>query len=354
MLTCILAAGAAATADTTALAKRVTPAVVVIKGITVDGNHVVGSGFIVDSSGTVITNLHVIQELKSASIKLENGDIFDEIRVRAFDRRRDLAIIQVNGFKLPVVELGDSDTVQQGDAVALVGAPFDLESSFSSGVVSAIRSLDDGFRVIQTDASANPGNSGGPLVDANGRAIGVLSFKRRGSENLNFVVPINYARGLLATVRNVSLEELRGVLATSEDPLKATLVFPLRWKSLTTGTSRTIRIEGDFIYVELVLPDEVQKAGGFTITEFRKSGDKYVGTTRSRRPCTYPSSWDGSIQYNACSSELRTEITSLTPTRIEGNVLAPPDAAKLNCARCTYSMPPQRQEFVWIPELPQK
>ena len=73
-----------------------------------------------------------------------------------------------------------------------------LEGSLSSGIVSGIRELDDGSKVFQTDAAANPGNSGGPMVDAEGKVIGVLTFKLRESENLNFVVPINYARGLLA------------------------------------------------------------------------------------------------------------------------------------------------------------
>ncbi len=163
------------TADTVALAKQVRPAVVLIKGITADRHEITASGFIVDSTGVVITNLHVITDLQSAAVRLANGDIYDEVKVRAFDARRDIAVLQISGFKLPSLQLGDSDDVQQGAPVYLLGNPLDMEGTFSAGVVSAVRTLEEGTRVIQTDASANPGNSGGPLVDATGRGCPELS-----------------------------------------------------------------------------------------------------------------------------------------------------------------------------------
>jgi serine protease Do len=107
-----------------------------------------------------VTNLHVIEGATSVAVKLASGDVHDQVRVRAFDQRKDLAVIQVSGFNLPRVEFGDSDAVQPGQPVVLIGSPLRvLEGSVSTGVVSGVRTLEDaGFRVIQTDAAANPGN----------------------------------------------------------------------------------------------------------------------------------------------------------------------------------------------------
>ncbi len=339
--------------DSAAVAKKVTPAVVLIKGVTSDGHEVTGSGFVVDASGEVVTNLHVVQDLKTVALKLPTGDIFDNVRVRAFDSRRDLAVLQIPGFKLPVLALGDSDDVQQGANVYLVGSPYQMEGSFSAGVVSAVRSLEEGFKVIQTDASANPGNSGGPLVDESGRAIGVLSFKLRGSENLNFAIPINYVRGLVTTDRGLSLEQLRAEIRKAPDVFKSADTFPTRWKSLVSGTSRLVRVEGDFVYVEVILTDQRRQAGDFTLGEFKKSGDKYVGTFRNRGTCSWNSAWDGSPRYNVCMSNGPAEITLLSPTRIEGTALGAPAGAKFDCGKCSLSPSLIQQAFVWIPEISQ-
>jgi len=170
------------------LAKKATPAVVFIKGVTLDGKEVGGSGFIVESSGVIVTNLHVIQNLKTVAVRLTSGDVFDQVTVRAFDERKDLAVIKVPGFDLPVVELGNSNTVQQGDSVVLVGNPLGLEASITSGIISGLRKMEDGYQVFQTDAAANPGNSGGPMLNASGATVGILTFKLQGTENLNFGV----------------------------------------------------------------------------------------------------------------------------------------------------------------------
>ena len=110
-----------------AIAKKAIPAVVFIKGITTDGKQSTASGFLVDSSGTIVTNFHVVQGMKALAIKVPNGDIYDQVRIRAFDERKDLAIIQVQGFGLPSLELGDSDDLQPGAPVTLVGNPLGLE-----------------------------------------------------------------------------------------------------------------------------------------------------------------------------------------------------------------------------------
>jgi len=83
------------------IAKKAIPAVVFIKGLTIDGKEATGSGFIVDPSGVIVTNLHVVQGLKTAAVKLANGDVYDQVNIKAFDERKDLAVIQIQGFSLP-------------------------------------------------------------------------------------------------------------------------------------------------------------------------------------------------------------------------------------------------------------
>ncbi|MBN4048147.1 trypsin-like peptidase domain-containing protein [bacterium AH-315-O15] len=183
------------------------PATVFIEIKTASGTEAFGSGFIIDPAGIILTNLHVIRGAVSANVSLQNGDVFDRITVRVVDEARDIAIIQVPGFNLPTVQLADSDTVMQGDSVVLLGSPLGLSGSGTTGIVSAIRTF-EGSRVFQTDAAANPGNSGGPMLNEQGAAVGILTFGFEQGENLNFVVPVNYARGLLDINDEMSLATL--------------------------------------------------------------------------------------------------------------------------------------------------
>lgn len=194
--------------NTAQIAKRVAPAVVVIEGNTDDG-HVAGSGFIVSKTGDIVTNLHVIKDLRTARVHLPDGQIFDSVSVVAIDERRDLAVIRIAAFDLSVLDLGNSNSVAVGERVVVVGNPRGLEGTVTAGILSAVRDS-DGFKVLQTDAAVNPGNSGGPLVNDRGRAIGVVSFKLRSAEWLNFAIPINDVRGLLNTLHEpMSLEQVR-------------------------------------------------------------------------------------------------------------------------------------------------
>lgn len=338
------------------IAKRTCPAVVMIKTSTPSGEGS-ASGFIVDSSGTIVTNLHVIQNASAVAVKLANGDIYDQIKVRSFDSRKDLAIIQIAGFGLPTTELGNSDTVRPGQQVVLIGNPLGiLEGSVSTGVISGVRVLEEsGFRVIQTDAAANPGNSGGPLLDRNGKVIGVLSFKLRGTESLNFVIPINYARGLLTSTELYGLDELSKRLAISTPDLFVTSQsqFPTHWKSLASGTTKIIRVDSEHIYVETLIPEERRQAGEFNVAELKKAGSKYVGSSRGAFAC----SWIGfklfvgqQQNFNLCKFDIPIEITLFSPTRIEGTIEDYPDDAKFDCGKCRANKQPVRKPFTWIPQ----
>jgi S1-C subfamily serine protease len=204
---------------TAQIAKKVSPSVVVIAGKT-DSGSVLGSGFIVSKDGKIATNLHVIREMKTATVQLANGEVYDSLSVLATDERRDLAIVWVAGFNLPVLDLGNSDALTVGEPIVMVGSPKGLEGTVTAGILSSIRDSGDGYKVLQTDAAMNPGNSGGPFVNNKGQAIGVASFKLRSTEGLNFAIPINYVRGLLKNVQEpITLSQMRKSL-TSE-PTKA-------------------------------------------------------------------------------------------------------------------------------------
>ena len=201
---------------TAQIAKKASPSVVVIQGTT-DSGDVLGSGFIVSKDGKIVTNLHVIRDMKTARVQLANGNAFDSLSVLATDEPRDLAIVQVAGSDLPILDLGDSDALAVGEPVVIVGSPRGLEGTVTAGILSSVRDSGDGFKVLQTDAAVNPGNSGGPLVNNKGQVVGVVSFKLRSAEGLNFAVPTNYVRALLGDLHEpLSLAQMRrGLVVTA-------------------------------------------------------------------------------------------------------------------------------------------
>jgi hypothetical protein len=331
----------------TDIARKAGPAVVTIQAKTADGTSA-GSGLIVDPSGTIVTNLHVIAGATAAAVKLPDGDIYDQVMVRTFDARKDLAVIQVQGFKLPTVPLGDSDTVQVGDAVVLMGSPLGvLENSLTTGVISGIRALEEaGFRVIQTDAAANPGNSGGPLLDSAGRAIGVLSFKLKGKENMNFAIPINYVRGMLGVSQMFTLEELaRRASSVQELFAPTTSASSTRWRSLSSGATKVLRVRGEYLYIETVLTDAERQAGDFLLADLKKFGTGFKGVQKRSFLCEYR---ELGAKVNRCTAEEEMEITTFTPDRIEGTLAA--WSGRFNCKKCEWRDPPKRTSFTWIPE----
>ncbi len=208
----------------TMVAKKALPAVVMIRGKEEAGAF--GSGFIVSSDGKIVTALHVISGLSSIKVQLPNGDTYDNAMVIGFDQQKDLAILKIPGFDLPTVELGNSNHIAPGDPVTLLGNPKGLTGTVTAGIISAVRDSIDGsgFKVIQTDAATNPGNSGGPLLNAAGLAVGVISSRLTGAEGLNFAVPINYARGMILDPKEpITLKALQarlGLEAKDAPPLR--------------------------------------------------------------------------------------------------------------------------------------
>ena len=160
-----------------------------------------GSGVIIDSSGLVLTNAHVVERVDRVIVTLQNGNQVDGTVVGT-DQVTDLALVKIKEFPdLESAKLGDSEDIQVGDWAIALGTPYGLESTVTLGIVSSlhrdINSLgfsDKRLDLIQTDAAINPGNSGGPLINANGEVIGINTLVRSGpGAGLGFAIPINLA-----------------------------------------------------------------------------------------------------------------------------------------------------------------
>jgi serine protease Do len=161
--------GPAAAVGWSDVVAHVRPAVVVV-----ETDKGLGSGFVVKSDGTIVTNHHVVADATAVAVRFASGEIYRNVYLLSSDPVEDLAFIRIEAVDLPTIPLGNSAAVQVGDDVLLVGAPRGLDQTVSSGLVSGIR-LDEGVRVIQTSAPASPGSSGGPLLNRHGEAIGVMS-----------------------------------------------------------------------------------------------------------------------------------------------------------------------------------
>ena len=347
---------AASQFDSAQITKKISPGVVLIKG-TGSSGEILGTGFIISSDGKIATNLHVVESLKNGGVQLASGEKFDSFSVLAFDARKDIAIIKIPGFDLPTVALGNSNNVQVGEPVLAVGSPLGLQGTVTTGVVSSMR--DDptggGFKVLQTDASVNPGNSGGPLVNRQAEVIGIVTFKIRGGENLNFAIPINYLRGLAdsSPSTSMSLDDMRVKLSGSGTDVFKSDSFPTRWRSLLSGTTKVIRRDGDRIYVETLLPEAQKNAGCFNLAELQKNGDVFSGKNRYSCVCEYTKGLGVYARTftNRVTDESSIELTSVTPTRIEGRSMARPKGTKFDCKKGEFSQPQTEwKSFTWIPE----
>jgi serine protease Do len=167
-----------------------------------------GSGFIIDADGSILTNNHVVENAQKIVVKLLGDDQEYEAKVIGRDSKTDIAIIKINTkTNLPTANFGDSDKLEVGEWVVAIGNPFGLDSTVTSGIVSAKgRHIGQGpyDNFIQTDASINPGNSGGPLINLRGEVIGINTaiFSRTGGNmGIGFAIPVNLAKELLPQLK---------------------------------------------------------------------------------------------------------------------------------------------------------
>lgn len=179
------------------IVKEQADAVVFIRVTSKAGERRVGSGFVVRPTGEILTNFHLVEHAKTLTVKLKNEDVYDVVALLETDVRRDIALIKVRGWNLPVAKLGDSDLVQVGERVVAIGNPRGLEQTVTDGLISAIRDTGKGYKLYQMSAPISTGSSGGPLFNMAGEAIGITAAYLEGGQNLNFAIPINYGLALL-------------------------------------------------------------------------------------------------------------------------------------------------------------
>jgi len=166
-----------------------------------------GSGFIIESSGLIVTNNHVIQGASDIQVQLtESSKKTYKAKVVGADKRTDIALIKITAEKpLPFVTLGDSDKVQTGEWVAAFGNPFGYGHSETKGIISSkersIELENASYPFLQTDASINPGNSGGPLVNTSGEVIGVNAAIDARAQGIGFAIPINIVKKLVPQLK---------------------------------------------------------------------------------------------------------------------------------------------------------
>jgi len=181
-----------------------------------------GTGFVVGSDGRIATNLHVIFGSGDVMVRLADGHEFKAQRVMAIDPQRDLAIIDIDAQNLPTARLGNSDEVAAGDRVVAIGNPLGvLDYTVSDGLISSVRQVKEGIKVLQISAPISQGSSGGPLFNPYGEVIGVATLISEEGQNLNFGMPSNYLRPLMA----------------SKDPGESMAAFAARFRPPAGATS---------------------------------------------------------------------------------------------------------------------
>jgi S1-C subfamily serine protease len=297
-----------------------------------------GSGFIISSDGTVVTNYHVIDGATSGKVTLNDGTKYDIVSVLGYAKPKeltdkDLAVIKINASNLPVCNLGDSDKVQVGESVVAIGSPLGLPNVVSNGIVSKIWA--EG--VIQITAPISHGNSGGPLFNMYGEVIGIntFTFAPLGGENINFALPVNWLNPL-DTSLNLTLEQVyqKEHSSTSLVPETPKLVSPIDESVISTITptltwTQSSRADyyGVFIYEGLDTIDdstEIVKSKVYTNSYTVPSGKLVSGKTYTWFVGAY-----NSYGYNNPAETVVWHLSTATPTLTAPVLLSPDDKESL-------------------------
>jgi Trypsin-like peptidase domain len=172
--------------------KRTLPAVVTVLAYNQNGEQLgLGSGFVVRDDGLIVTNYHVIQGASSVKVGSKDIGAFSVKGVVVAHRQMDYAVLKINAEDLPVLPVGDADRVKLGEGVVAIGNPKGLTGTISAGLISQVRDEGD-FTMLQTSAPIYPGNSGGPLINKRGEAVGIITARYGDNATLGLALPINY------------------------------------------------------------------------------------------------------------------------------------------------------------------
>ena len=261
-----------------------------------DDNRVsesLGSGFIIDTSGIVVTNNHVIEKADKIYVKLSTDPDTQDLGRRAVvigtDKATDLAVIKIDtSTPLPIVKLGNSDTTEVGDWVEAIGSPFALSQTVTAGIISAKhRTIEPGAggqfqHFIQTDAAINPGNSGGPLLNMDGDVIGVntaIYTQSAGYEGIGFAMPSNTVVEIYNDLIGASHKVTRGSIG-------------IRFNNGLSGAVNRVYGFKTGVLVQQIQPGGPAQRGGLKVGDIItsldgrgiKDGDDLVNEITSRRP----------------------------------------------------------------------
>ena len=323
---------AATAPDSTEVVKKVMPALVLILAGEGSGRlSSTGSGLIVRSDGVLLTAYHLVKNAREVQVRLMSGEIYDRVELIGFDERRDIAALRISAVGLPELPVTPLQEIQVGQQVYAFSNPRTLQGTASEGILSANRMSDEvrgagtGYRLLQFTAPVSPGSSGGILVDAQGRALGIITRSAKG-QNLNFAVPLQSVLGLAEGTEKIILGQGSSLRlpAQSRTPSSAVVARTdpaeiLRSARTFYITSRTMFFTPEVLENELRKRSEIQ-AWKLTVVNDLRVADLKIEVDRPL--FTYDFTF--SVVHQASS----VVVASGKVTAFEGNVAAPPIATE--------------------------
>lgn len=319
--------------------------------------EVSGSGFFITKNGYVVTNHHVIEGAKDVRVKDASGAIWNA-EIAFTDLANDLAILKVVGNEFKALLIRPSSLVMKGATVFTIGFPNTsiqgMEGKVTQGIVSSLSGIAGEPNSFQISVAVQPGNSGGPLLDASGAVVGVVSAKLSASamlkatgtlpENVNYAIKSNYLIEL-ANTSNMVADNISKAGANDTLPLpvlvaqtEKSVVLILansgpngeskqaspagrrstEWKSLASSATRRLLISNDTITGENHLPPEIVRNGGYARWDLKKDGDVWKGNYYEGRLCQVQGGLFKSAENKRCKFVKDVELSLVTPNRIEG------------------------------------
>ncbi|MBF2018812.1 MAG: trypsin-like peptidase domain-containing protein [Hydrococcus sp. C42_A2020_068] len=261
----------------------------------------IGSGFIINSQGQILTNAHVVSDADTVTVTFSDGRTVDG-KVLGKDPVTDIAVVQIPGDNLPVVELANSDSVRPGQWAIAIGNPLGLQETVTVGVVSATErsasalGISDGrIGFIQTDAAINPGNSGGPLLNARGQVIGINTAIIGGAQGIGFAIPINTAQRIAQEIISTG---------KAEHPYLGIEMLPITpelKQQINSAPNSDIRIEADRgLLIARVVPNSPAARAGL------RAGD--VIQSVGNRPVANADELIRTLEQNGVGNNLPIEV----------------------------------------------
>ena len=251
---------------TTAIAEMLNPAVVFVRAAH-DSSVSNGTGFFISSDGYIVTNHHVIEDALRIQVTLYDGTDLSATVV-GYRAEDDIAVLKVDGNNYPTVQIGDSNALKPGDVAVIVGHPSGEDGKWSTtqGVISALNrvlSIEEAsyfceIKMIQTDATANPGNSGGPLCNDRGEVVGIITRKKTDYEGMNYAIPITEAMLTVDAILNGKLDGFVSSVSQSRPKIGVTGVEILK---------------GDVFVVDRV--EYTAPVPGFWVSEVSQNSNAY-------------------------------------------------------------------------------